>query len=48
MPLFQYAYGSYGHSSDPYFQPGLLPLLDRGIVYAIAHVRRAGDGAAMV
>lgn len=38
-PLFQYAYGSYGISSDPYFQPGLLPLLDRGVVYAIAHIR---------
>lgn len=38
-PLFQYAYGSYGISSDPQFQPGLLPLLDRGVVYAIAHIR---------
>ncbi len=38
-PLFQYAYGSYGVSSDPQFQAGLLPLLDRGMVYAIAHIR---------
>jgi len=38
-PLFQYAYGSYGISTDPAFQPGLLPLLDRGLVYAIAHIR---------
>ena len=38
-PLFQYAYGSYGISCDPNFQPGLLPLLDRGVVYAIAHIR---------
>ena len=38
-PLYQYAYGSYGLSSDPYFSAGLLSLLDRGVVYAIAHIR---------
>jgi oligopeptidase B len=37
--LLQYAYGSYGYSSDPAFSPSLLSLLDRGMVYAIAHVR---------
>ena len=37
--LLQYAYGSYGYSSDPAFSPTLLSLLDRGMVYAIAHVR---------
>ena len=37
--LFQYAYGSYGYSSDPYFQPALPSMLDRGMVYAIAHIR---------
>lgn len=38
-PLFQYAYGSYGYSSDPSVDPGLIGLLDRGVVYAIAHIR---------
>ena len=38
-PLFQYAYGSYGSSSDPAFEPLLPSLLDRGFVYAIAHIR---------
>ncbi len=38
-PLFQYAYGSYGISSDPGVDPGRIGLLDRGVVYAIAHIR---------
>ncbi len=38
-PLYQYAYGSYGASSDPMFRPDVISLLDRGFVYAIAHVR---------
>lgn len=38
-PLFQYAYGSYGYSTDPAFSPMLPSLLDRGMVYAIAHIR---------
>jgi len=38
-PLFQYAYGSYGYSTDPGFSPMLPSLLDRGMVYAIAHIR---------
>ncbi|WP_404334612.1 S9 family peptidase [Sphingomonas sp. MMS12-HWE2-04] len=37
--LFQYAYGSYGASTDPAFTPMLPSLLDRGMVYAIAHIR---------
>jgi oligopeptidase B len=38
-PLFQYAYGSYGSSTDPSVDPGRIGLLDRGVVYAIAHIR---------
>lgn len=38
-PLYQYAYGSYGISSDPVFHGSWLSLLDRGFVVAIAHIR---------
>ncbi|WP_435235869.1 S9 family peptidase [Psychromonas sp. PT13] len=38
-PLLIYAYGSYGHSLDIGFSSSNLSLLDRGFVYAVAHVR---------
>ncbi len=38
-PLFLYAYGSYGLSMDPAFSSARLSLLDRGFIYAIAHIR---------
>jgi len=38
-PLLLYAYGSYGHTIDPYFSTIRLSLLDRGFTYAIAHIR---------
>jgi oligopeptidase B len=38
-PLVQYAYGAYGLSTDPNFSSARLSLIDRGFIYAIAHVR---------
>ena len=38
-PLLQYGYGSYGSTIDPYFSSVRLSLLDRGFIYAIAHIR---------
>jgi len=38
-PMLQYAYGSYGLSMDPSFSVAKVSLLDRGVVYALAHIR---------
>jgi oligopeptidase B len=42
-PLLLYAYGSYGGTMDPYFSSTRLSLLDRGFIYAIAHIRGGED-----
>ena len=42
-PLYLYGYGAYGHSLDPWFSHARLSLLDRGFLFAIAHVRGGGD-----
>ncbi len=42
-PLLLYAYGSYGYSMEPNFDSTILSLLDRGFVYAIAHIRGGED-----
>jgi oligopeptidase B len=41
--LYLYGYGSYGISIDPSWRPARFSLLDRGIVFAIAHVRGGGE-----
>ena len=41
-PLYLYGYGAYGSSVDPSFSTTVLSLLDRGLVFAIAHIR-GGD-----
>ncbi|MGH9459170.1 MAG: S9 family peptidase, partial [Thermoanaerobaculia bacterium] len=38
-PLLLYGYGSYGYSTDPGFNAPAISLLDRGFVYALAHIR---------
>jgi oligopeptidase B len=42
-PLLQYAYGSYGYSMDCNFSTTRLSLLDRGFIFAIAHIRGGED-----
>lgn len=42
-PLYQYAYGSYGVTVDPYFSVAQLSLLDRGFIFAISHIRGGSD-----
>lgn len=38
-PLYLYSYGSYGSSTDPRFNQNAISLVDRGVVYAVAHIR---------
>lgn len=42
-PLFLTGYGAYGGSFDPYFSSSRLSLLNRGFIYAIAHIRGGGE-----
>lgn len=42
-PCLLYGYGSYEHSIDPAFSPARLSLLERGFVFAIAHIRGGGE-----
>lgn len=43
QPLLLHGYGSYGIPSDPWFSSSRLSLLDRGVIFAIAHVRGGGE-----
>ena len=42
-PCFLYSYGSYGSSSDAYFNSNAFSLIDRGFVYVIAQIRGGSD-----
>ncbi|MER3631111.1 MAG: hypothetical protein C4325_02200 [Blastocatellia bacterium] len=42
-PMLLYAYGSYGFSTMPNFSVTRLSLVDRGMIYAIAHIRGGGE-----
>jgi len=42
-PLLLYGYGSYGYSITPTFSSNRLALLDRGVIYVIAHIRGGGE-----
>ena len=43
QPMLLYGYGSYGASMDPTFNASRISLLDRGVTFAIAHIRGGGE-----
>ncbi|MEO8924319.1 MAG: S9 family peptidase [Caldimonas sp.] len=43
QPLLLHGYGSYGIPLDPWFSQARVSLLDRGVIFAIAHIRGGGD-----
>ncbi|MFQ5981314.1 MAG: S9 family peptidase [Candidatus Heimdallarchaeota archaeon] len=42
-PLLLYGYGSYGYSIDPTFRAARISLLDRGVIFALAHIRGGSE-----
>ena len=42
-PLFLYGYGAYGHAIEPAFSSNIISLLERGFIFAIAHIRGGDD-----
>ena len=42
-PLYLYGYGSYGHAVPPVFRNSAISLVDRGFIFAIAHIRGGND-----
>jgi len=43
LPLYLYGYGSYGISIDMFFNSNIFSMVDRGVVYAVAHIRGGGE-----
>ena len=42
-PLYLYGYGAYGATMDPYFRTTILSIVNRGFVYAVAHIRGGAE-----
>lgn len=42
-PTLLYGYGAYGSPSEPFFNSAMISLLERGFIYAVAHVRGGGE-----
>ncbi len=43
QPMWLSGYGAYGDTNDPYFSGTLFSLIDRGFIYAVAHIRGGGE-----